>query len=131
MMHWADGGETSSGNTLLLCSRHHRLLHEGGYSIHKNFEGDWYFRNSNGRILPGTAVLETTHDYIHKANQEISYDSTNRSIGIGSDASRDAFADDDWVGEPKVGSGISKVILDSIGTRNLSKHRRLVRFQTE
>jgi Domain of unknown function (DUF222)/HNH endonuclease len=31
--HWARGGETSLGNLVLLCRRHHRLLHEGGYSI--------------------------------------------------------------------------------------------------
>ena len=52
VMHWADGGETSLANTMLLCSRHHRLLHEGGYTIHKNFEGRWYFQTSNGKVIP-------------------------------------------------------------------------------
>ena len=28
LKHWADGGETSLENLLLLCSHHHRLLHE-------------------------------------------------------------------------------------------------------
>jgi hypothetical protein len=28
--HWADGGATSLDNLTLLCSHHHRLLHEGG-----------------------------------------------------------------------------------------------------
>ena len=50
--HWVDGGETSMANTLLLCARHHRLLHEGGFSIHENHEGVWYFRNRDGRVLP-------------------------------------------------------------------------------
>ena len=31
--HWADGGETKLGNLLLLCSHHHRLLHEEGWKI--------------------------------------------------------------------------------------------------
>ncbi len=31
--HWADGGETSLGNLLLLCSHHHRLVHEQGWKV--------------------------------------------------------------------------------------------------
>jgi hypothetical protein len=31
--HWADGGETSLANCLLLCTHHHRLVHEGGWRI--------------------------------------------------------------------------------------------------
>jgi len=41
--HWADGGETSLDNTILLCSKHHRLLHEGGFRIKKGLEGEWQF----------------------------------------------------------------------------------------
>jgi hypothetical protein len=52
VMHWADGGDTSMDNTLLLCSTHHRLLHEGGFTIQKNFAGEWYFRNGDGKALP-------------------------------------------------------------------------------
>ncbi len=56
--HWADGGETNLSNLVLLCSHHHRLLHEGGYTIKKNFEGDWYFRNANGKVIPNSPVVD-------------------------------------------------------------------------
>lgn len=31
--HWADGGDTKLSNLVLLCRFHHRLVHEGGYSV--------------------------------------------------------------------------------------------------
>jgi len=31
--HWADGGTTSVNNLILMCRRHHRLVHEGGFEI--------------------------------------------------------------------------------------------------
>ena len=33
IQHWADGGETSLSNLLLMCRHHHRQLHEGVFSI--------------------------------------------------------------------------------------------------
>ena len=40
LVHWADGGRTSLDNLVLLCRRHHRLLHEGGYRIEGERSGD-------------------------------------------------------------------------------------------
>jgi Domain of unknown function (DUF222)/HNH endonuclease len=31
--HWADGGPTKLWNLILMCRRHHRLLHEGGWQL--------------------------------------------------------------------------------------------------
>ena len=79
VMHWADGGETSLANTMLICGRHHRLLHEGGFTIHKNFAGEWYFRTADGKVLPEAPMYKPE----------------------GYDASRDAFKGDNQVNEPR------------------------------
>ena len=45
--HWADGGETTAENLVMLCSKHHRLLHEGGFEIKPGAAGQWNFRNAS------------------------------------------------------------------------------------
>jgi hypothetical protein len=50
--HWADGGETSLYNLVLLCTHHHRLLHEGGFAIRRDAQGELYFRRPDGRVIP-------------------------------------------------------------------------------
>ena len=41
--HWADGGETSLDNTIMLCTTHHRLLHEGGFCMRRASDGEIIF----------------------------------------------------------------------------------------
>jgi len=50
--HWSKGGETSLENTTLLCTYHHRLLHEGGFTIDRERDGAIYFRRADGRVIP-------------------------------------------------------------------------------
>lgn len=50
--HWANGGETAVGNLMLLCSKHHTLVHEGGFRIEKNFQDEWYFVRPDGVAVP-------------------------------------------------------------------------------
>lgn len=50
--HWSAGGETSLENLMLLCSRHHRLVHEGGFRIDKDYRDRWIFRRPDGRAVP-------------------------------------------------------------------------------
>ena len=52
IQHWADGGETSVENLVLLCSTHHKLVHEGGYSIQRDQAGDLFFRRPDGKAVP-------------------------------------------------------------------------------
>ena len=49
--HWADGGETSVRNTLLLCRRHHRAVHEGRVKVSVNRDGTVLFFTPRGRML--------------------------------------------------------------------------------
>jgi hypothetical protein len=50
--HWALGGETSLENLVLLCSHHHRLVHEGGYTLENGPSGELRFRNRHGLLCP-------------------------------------------------------------------------------
>ena len=34
--HWADGGASTVDNLVLLCRRHHRAVHEGGYRVDRD-----------------------------------------------------------------------------------------------
>ena len=40
LVHWIDGGDTDLDNLVLLCRRHHRMLHEGGWQVIKTEEGE-------------------------------------------------------------------------------------------
>jgi hypothetical protein len=49
--HWADGGETSLENSALLCSSHHRYIHEYGYRIELGPDQRPRFRDPRGRLV--------------------------------------------------------------------------------
>lgn len=51
VVHWADGGPTDLENLLLLCRYHHRLVHEGGFSVTKDAVGKARFSDPQGRPL--------------------------------------------------------------------------------
>ena len=48
--HWAHGGETKLDNLLLLCRHHHRLVHEGGWSVRWQSRGNPLFIDPRGGI---------------------------------------------------------------------------------
>ena len=51
IVHWADGGETKLSNLVLLCRRHHRLAHEGGFGLRLAKDGAVQFTDARGRPL--------------------------------------------------------------------------------
>jgi hypothetical protein len=51
IVHWSDGGSTALANLLLLCRRHHRMVHaRDGFRL-ELLEGRPVFRRSNGTVL--------------------------------------------------------------------------------
>jgi hypothetical protein len=49
--HWLHGGETSLENLVVLCSFHHRLVHEGGWSVGRAADGALLFAPPGGKAL--------------------------------------------------------------------------------
>jgi hypothetical protein len=54
--NWAHGGETSLDNLVLLCRHHHRLVHEGGFSVRHEL-GGLVFRDPRGSRLDSAPAL--------------------------------------------------------------------------
>ena len=61
--HWSNGGKTELSNLTLLCSYHHHLLHEGGFSIRRLDDGALEFHRADGRSIPRTGYrFDDMHD---------------------------------------------------------------------
>lgn len=52
VVHWANGGETSLDNTVLLCRRHHRYVHEWGYAISRADNGFAFLAPDGSPVQP-------------------------------------------------------------------------------
>ncbi len=61
--HWSNGGETSLDNLMLLCTRHHTLVHEGGFGISKDFLNNWAFFRPDGIAVPEVGYVSRVDEY--------------------------------------------------------------------
>ena len=52
VQHWADGGATRLDNLVLLCRRHHRSVHEEGFTVRLDPAGNAEFCWPDGRPFP-------------------------------------------------------------------------------
>ena len=48
---WCKGGETSLDNTLQLCTQHHKMTHDGMFSIHRTPHGTIEFHDPQGQVI--------------------------------------------------------------------------------
>ena len=80
VVHWAQGGHTNLDNLIGLCWEHHRLVHEGGWTILGNPNGEVEFLSPDGeRRLPSRPqpAGPRARGVIHRRT-------TGRSAGTGS-----------------------------------------------
>ena len=63
--HWAEGGDTSLDNLMLLCTHHHRCLHENGFRIEREAGGALRFTRPDGRTIPRFGYR--TDDFVDEA----------------------------------------------------------------
>ena len=86
--HWSRGGETNLDNLVLLCRRHHRLVHEHGYTLSLDDDGTTtHFRNQYGIAIPNApprpppsspAALPGQH---HRRGLSIDHDTCQNGTG--------------------------------------------------
>src|SRR5690606_19255298 len=99
VVHWADGGETKLSNLLSLCTFHHWLLHEGGFTVEAADDGDFVFYDPTGKPLPATGRLSRrTVDALARAAAEkrVTIKEANSALGIRISAETAACR---WAGE--------------------------------
>lgn len=75
LQHWANGGETKLSNLLLLCSHHHRFVHEYGYTVTLDADQQPHFYDPRGREVPAIPARLST-------NGMVDLKAMNRSLGI-------------------------------------------------
>jgi hypothetical protein len=71
--HWANGGETNLDNLVLLCRRHHRAVHEGGFRIEDSRDGELRFLRPDGQEMPeapGTCTRYVSPSYMSPQTNE-------------------------------------------------------------
>ena len=89
--HWAQGGPTTLSNLAMLCRRHHRAVHEEGYQVERQPDGELRFQRPDGRPLPDVPPQPAVSDDPVRALQ-----ARNEAAGLHLDA---RTACPGWLGE--------------------------------
>jgi hypothetical protein len=89
--HWAHGGPTTLSNLALLCRRHHRAVHEEGYQVERQVDGELRFRRPDGRLVPDVPLSPPVPD-----DPVAQLRARNEAVGVSVDATTTRPT---WLGE--------------------------------
>jgi len=89
--HWAHGGPTTLSNLALLCRRHHRAVHEEGYQVERQIDGELRFRRPDGRPVPDVPLSSPVPD-----DPVAELRARNEAVGVSVDATTTRPT---WLGE--------------------------------
>jgi hypothetical protein len=78
--HWAQGGETTLGNLVLLCRRHHRAVHEGGYRVDRDGR---FFDPWGGELEAVPRLPRGRPDDLVERNRSLAIDRGTCAAGTG------------------------------------------------
>lgn len=78
--HWGHGGETKLDNLILLCRRHHRAVHEGGYRVDADgrFYAPW-----GGLVPPAPSLPRDDPNALLERHRELEIDALTGRNGSG------------------------------------------------
>jgi hypothetical protein len=82
IQHWLHGGETSVSNLALLCTFHHHLVHEGGWTVARGEDGELAFTAPDGRALAGEPPRQMVNDVLESLHEW----ATDRGLDLGADS---------------------------------------------
>jgi hypothetical protein len=116
LTHWVNGGETRPDNMTLLCTYHHRQLHEGGFSIVRDEDGTLRFVTADGRSIPRAGYR--LEDFV---DDEVDGETDDAGSGPSREGLRTAAVRDDReraeIREPAAVYRLRRVALDPMGSR--------------
>jgi HNH endonuclease len=82
IIYWTNGGKTEFWNLILLCARHHHLVHARGYLIARTGAGWTFTSPSTGRTLtPATPLPASTTPASSLHDQDITPDTIQQATG--------------------------------------------------
>ncbi|MFN2526896.1 MAG: HNH endonuclease signature motif containing protein [Actinomycetota bacterium] len=68
LIHWVKDGKTEPANLMLVCRFHHRLLHEGRFSVERMPNGELIYRRPTGNVIPKVCTPEARGPDLGKRN---------------------------------------------------------------